>query len=64
MDNKSPNPSIECSVKQCEYHCGNENFCTLNRVKIATHEANPTVCQCVDCESFVKKSGCENGNCR
>ena len=63
MDNKSPNPSIECSVKQCEYHCGNENYCTLNKVRIATHEANPTMCQCVDCESFVKKS-CENGSCR
>ncbi|MBQ2765690.1 MAG: DUF1540 domain-containing protein [Clostridia bacterium] len=63
MENKTPNHSIECSVKQCEYHCQNENYCTLNTVRIATHEANPTVCQCVDCESFVKKSDCAGGNC-
>ena len=56
MENKTPNTSIECSVKQCQNHCQNEDYCTLNTVRIATHEPNPTVCQCVDCESFVKKS--------
>lgn len=56
MENKSPNPAIECSVKQCEYHCQKENYCSLNTVRIATHEPEPTVSQCVDCESFSVKS--------
>ncbi|HIX92894.1 MAG TPA: DUF1540 domain-containing protein [Firmicutes bacterium] len=59
MENKTPNTSIECSVKQCQNHCQSEDYCTLKRVKIATHESNPTQCQCIDCQSFVKKS--ENG---
>ncbi|MBQ8509875.1 MAG: DUF1540 domain-containing protein [Clostridia bacterium] len=63
MDNKTPNTSIECTVKQCEHHCGSEDYCALNQVRIATHEANPTVSQCVDCESFKVKAGCEGGKC-
>ena len=54
-----PNPSIECSVKQCEYHSQSQDYCTLNSIKVGTHEANPTVPQCTDCESFVKKSSCQ-----
>ena len=50
--NKTPNHSIQCSVKQCSYHCKSENFCALDRVNIGTHETNPTQVQCVDCESF------------
>ena len=56
MDKKSPNTAIECSVDQCENHCQSQNYCSLNTVRITTHESNPTVCQCTDCESFVKKS--------
>ena len=52
MENKCPNHCIECSVHQCEHHCGSENYCALNKVRIATHEPNPTETQCVDCESF------------
>ena len=63
MENKTPNTSIECTVKQCEHHCGVENYCALNTVKIATHESNPTQCQCVDCESFKKKENCVGGSC-
>ena len=67
MENKTPNTSIECTVKQCEHHCGAQNYCALNTVKIATHESNPTQCQCVDCESFVLGTGknCDstNGSC-
>lgn len=59
MENKTANPSIECSVKQCANHCGNEDYCALKTVRIATHEPDPKVCECVDCESFVKKDcGC------
>lgn len=49
---KCANHSIECSVHQCAHHCGDENYCALNKIRVATHEPNPTQTQCVDCESF------------
>ncbi|MBQ4088226.1 MAG: DUF1540 domain-containing protein [Clostridia bacterium] len=49
------NASIKCTVTQCAYHCADENYCTLDAIRVGTHEANPTECQCTDCESFVKK---------
>ena len=55
MENKTSNPSIECSVKQCANHSPSEDYCTLGKVRIATHEPDPKVCECVDCESFVKR---------
>lgn len=54
------NKSIGCTVKQCMYHCGNENFCSLDKVNIGTHETNPTEVKCTDCESF---RPCNGGNC-
>ncbi len=65
---KKPNQSIACTVSQCAHHAGNCNYCVLEKVTIGTHEANPTVVQCVDCESFVldstKKTGCRGGECK
>ncbi len=55
MSGKQANSSIKCSVNKCKNHCGCENYCSLNSVVIGTHEADPTVCQCVDCESFEAK---------
>lgn len=49
------NKSIKCTVEQCEHHCNSQNYCSLPNVSIGTHESNPTVCQCVDCESFKAK---------
>lgn len=46
------NKSIKCTVDQCAHHCNSQNYCSLENVSIGTHESNPTVCQCVDCESF------------
>lgn len=46
------NPSIGCTVSQCQYHAGNENYCTLNKIIVGTHEINPTQVACTDCESF------------
>ena len=45
--NEKANHAIECHVSQCNNHCGCEDYCT--------HEADPTVDQCTDCLSFVKK---------
>lgn len=58
MENMTPNASIQCTVAECKNHCDN-NHCGLNSVKIGTHEANPTKCACVDCESFVLRDGCK-----
>lgn len=49
------NKCIECTVKQCAYHCDDANFCSLDRILVGTHEENPTVDQCTDCKSFRKK---------
>ena len=52
MINKQANRSIECLISNCEHHCSGENFCSLNKIVIGTHEANPTQSQCTDCMSF------------
>lgn len=49
------NKCIECTVKSCAYHCDTENYCSLDRILVGTHEANPTMDQCTDCKSFRKK---------
>lgn len=46
------NTAINCTIKNCQYHCGNEDYCSLNQIKVGTHEANPTRCECADCQSF------------
>lgn len=53
--NNKVNNSIECTVTQCKHHCGDSNYCTLNAIKVGTHEANPTMPECTDCQSFAKK---------
>ena len=47
------NACIQCSIKECKHHCGNENYCSLNQIKVGTHESHPTKIECTDCESFV-----------
>ncbi|MBR5515814.1 MAG: DUF1540 domain-containing protein [Clostridia bacterium] len=53
--NTKANNSIECTVTQCKHHCTESNYCTLNCIKVGTHEANPTMYECTDCESFEMK---------
>ena len=48
------NKSIECTVQQCANHCEGENYCSLDRILVGTHEACPTVDQCTDRMSFRK----------
>ncbi len=56
MQNMSQaNQSIKCTVQQCANHCQNQNYCSLQSITVGTHETNPTVVQCTDCESFVLK---------
>ena len=49
------NKSIECTVQSCANHCGKENYCSLERILVGTHESNPTQDACTDCMSFRKK---------
>ena len=49
------NHSIQCSVKQCAYHCSEQDYCSLNSIKVGTHEQNPDMKECTDCESFMRK---------
>lgn len=55
MDNA--NQSIACSVQQCKNHCETQDYCALNKISVGTHEQNPTVPPCTDCQSFEMKSG-------
>ncbi len=49
------NESIKCTVRQCRNHCTSKDYCSLNAISVGTHEADPTECQCTDCNSFVLK---------
>lgn len=55
MDKFQCNKAIRCTVNQCRYHCGAQDFCSLNSIKVGTHESDPDFCECVDCESFERK---------
>lgn len=46
------NCAIQCTVTQCKNHSGSENYCSLKAIRVGTHEANPTMIECTDCQSF------------
>lgn len=58
MENMKKNSNIQCTVQQCRHNLQTENYCSLDVVNIGTHEQNPTVPACVDCNSFEKRTGC------
>ena len=49
------NKSIRCTVTSCQNHCCDKDYCKLDSIQVGTHEANPTMDQCTDCQSFVKR---------
>ncbi len=49
------NHCIACTVTQCKHHCSGENYCSLEKIQVGTHETDPTVKECTDCMSFAKK---------
>ena len=53
--NENANHCIACTVEQCAHHCKSDNYCSLDRILVGTHEYNPTEDACTDCKSFVKK---------
>lgn len=50
------NKSIHCNVTSCSHHCCGENYCSLDSIQVGTHETDPMMDQCTDCQSFVKKN--------
>ena len=48
------NQTIRCTVDQCRYHEKSDNFCSLDSITVGTHEANPAMDQCTDCQSYQK----------
>lgn len=50
--NYTANESIKCTVNQCQFHCKDENYCSLDCITVGTHESNPKMEQCTDCLSF------------
>lgn len=50
------NPSIGCTVSNCQFHAGNENYCTLQQIMVGTHGHAAKQVECTDCESFKLKS--------
>ena len=51
----TPNRAIKCEVTSCANHCQSQSYCGLNAIQGGTHETNPTMDQCTDCQSFRKK---------
>ena len=49
------NTAIKGTVSQCQHHCQNEDYCSLKCITVGTHEANPTMDECTDCQSFSLK---------
>jgi hypothetical protein len=53
MSNRNEkNSSIMCTVTSCKNHCSGESFCSLDRIQVGTHETDPAMNQCTDCQSF------------
>ncbi|MBE6886181.1 MAG: DUF1540 domain-containing protein [Oscillospiraceae bacterium] len=55
---KQANTSIGCTVSQCVHHCKEKNYCSLEKINVGTHELNPKVVECTDCESFRPDKNC------
>lgn len=57
FDENIANHAIRCTVRDCRHHNGQENFCSLDCIEVASHEKNPKDESCVDCRSFACKHG-------
>jgi hypothetical protein len=52
--NMAHNSSIGCTVPECKYHCKEDNYCTLDSIKIVKHSPTADSIECTDCGSFKK----------
>lgn len=58
MGTEFVNRSIECTINNCKHHSCCDNYCSLERIKVGTHENDPTSIPCTDCQSFELKRDC------
>lgn len=58
LKENNPNRSIHCTVDECKYHYGEDNYCSLDSIMVGSHEKNPTDESCVDCRSFDCDKSC------
>ena len=49
------NECIQCTINNCTHHAKDSDYCSLDRILVGTHESNPTMKECTDCESFEMK---------
>lgn len=49
------NSSIGCSVSECQYHAGNDQYCTLDKIMVGKNESFTSQARDTDCESFKVK---------
>jgi len=52
MEHKNANPSIECTVTSCAYHCNDKQYCSLNTIKVGHQGANVATPGATECASF------------
>jgi len=53
--NSDKNPCIQCTIFSCANHNESEEYCALEQIQVGTHESDPKVVECTDCQSFEKK---------
>ena len=53
--NQGKNDCIQCSIHNCVHHAGTVDYCTLEKIHVGTHEADPKMKECTDCDSFQYK---------
>lgn len=46
------NKSIGCNVTECKYHCKDDDYCTLDQIKVVKHVSRAKDVQSTDCGSF------------
>lgn len=55
MNREQANKAIACTITNCKNHCCNEDYCSLQKIQVGSHETNPTEKACTDCVSFEMK---------
>ena len=56
FDEKIANHAIRCTVRDCRHHKGDQNYCSLDSIEVASNVKEPTDESCVDCRSFSCKN--------
>jgi hypothetical protein len=49
------NKSITCTIYNCANHCKENEFCSLKKIQVGTHEHNPGRIESTDCQSFKER---------